>query len=212
MSSSGGGSSFSGSSKSTSNDNYCWSKDEFDTWSAKAGTADLFKNLNYDDLREQDPFISTLRVGSSKVVAFMDPSVRSALPEPFRTPPPSPENVFEIQLTDEMGYGLFATRDLAAGRLILVEQPILIQPAMMSLKITKDKMYEMLLEKLDPATRRAFLNLSNCKPRDLCSHAEGVFRTNGQAIELPASKRRDAPHIPHSGVFLNVSRCNHRWD
>jgi hypothetical protein len=188
-------------------DNYVYSVKELANWAAKAGTTPLIADHTFDVVSEQELDIHNIYIGKFVGVALLDVNTRAALCEPFRDPPPSPTHTFEIQLAGDMGYGMFAAKDIAAGELILVEHPSIVQPTVVRVSMAKSELCDMFFSRLPPASRRALLSLSNCKPRELCSKEEGVIRTNGLLVELPGA---NSSFVPHSGVFINASRCNHR--
>jgi hypothetical protein len=107
---------------------------------------------------------------------------------------------------------MFASRDMPAGAVILVENPVSIYPGVMSLgkSTSKEEIFKPLFDRLERDVRERALSLCNSKPADVCGKEEGIVRTNGFGLELAAPKIANPPATRHSGTFLDLSRCNHR--
>ena len=107
---------------------------------------------------------------------------------------------------------MFSVWDIPAGAVIACENPVIVVPAIIPvLSISKEEMCQMLFDRLDPPERDIALSLANCKPADVCGKEEGIIRTNGIGLELPVPDAPTAPDPTHCGIFLDMSRCNHRY-
>ncbi|KAJ7503121.1 hypothetical protein B0H11DRAFT_1712207 [Mycena galericulata] len=139
------------------------------------------------------------------------------LPQQFKPPPPSP-NTPPIIIADagNKGVGLFAVRDIPAGTRILVEQPLIVVPAL----APSHNAYDALLPCLSPTARIALFELSNCKPPGACGAVYGIVSTNAAQVDLPAPPTMRAEAREYGGVFPTISRANHscslgttlKWD
>jgi hypothetical protein len=107
---------------------------------------------------------------------------------------------------------MFATVNIPAGAVILVENPIFILPCMIGFgtSMSKDKIFRTLFDRLEPDVRERALLLWNGKPADVCGKEEGIVRTNGFGLDLAVSGTTNPLAMRHSGIFLDLSRCNHR--
>lgn len=145
-------------------------------------------------------------------VTFTSKKILDLLPRSFGKRPPALENAYRISEAPGKGYGMFASRDIPVGGVILVENPVIVlQPMMrMGSQMSKEEMMRMLFTRLAPDVRERALSLCNCKPASLCEKEEGIIRTNGLQVELPVPNIPNPPNSVHSGIFLDMSRCNHR--
>jgi hypothetical protein len=144
---------------------------------------------------------------------LLDESVLRLLStKPFGPPHRSYPSPFEISMTTVKGLGMFATRDIAAKEIIYSENPtVVVYPfIILSFDMTKSELYRALFDRLDPPVRDQLLALKNCEPSTACNVEEGIVRSNGFAITLPVPATDHALESLHSGVFLDISRCNHR--
>ncbi|KIM81175.1 hypothetical protein PILCRDRAFT_503834 [Piloderma croceum F 1598] len=145
-------------------------------------------------------------------VVFADVKIHDLIPRRFDSRPSALENAYRIAPAAGKGSGMFANRDIPAGAAILVENPIVVFPGVMGLgmSMSKDDIFKMLFDRLDPGVRERALSLWNCKPADICGKEEGIVRTNGFGLELAAPKIAVNPLATrYSGTFLDLSRCNH---
>ncbi|KAJ7287013.1 hypothetical protein C8J57DRAFT_1282543 [Mycena rebaudengoi] len=153
-------------------------------------------------------------------VMLLEAPVISLLPEPLNTPPPGPvEPFFAIRDAGVKGAGMFATRDIPAGALILVDHPVAIVPADFPGPCKLDA-FEALPSRLSEAFRDSLLALANCKPLSEHPVVEGIALTNAIQIELPSPPAINSKAIEYGGLFPNLSRANHscglntavKWD
>ncbi|KAK1232570.1 hypothetical protein PQX77_004281 [Marasmius sp. AFHP31] len=146
-------------------------------------------------------------------VALMERDGFDALPKRFSPPKVTPAQGQSYQIalcrsdTDRRspGYGMFATRNINRGGVILVER------AVMVVSTSCFGSCSSIDQLLDPKVRKAVMRLTDV-------HAgaeptlEGIIRTNGLEVEIG---QRDC-----QGIFLDSSRINHscgpnafyRWD
>jgi hypothetical protein len=145
-------------------------------------------------------------------VTFADAKIIDLLPTNFNRPIPALENAYRIAPSIGKGVGMFATRNIPAGSVMLVENPVFVIPnvMMLGMSLSKDEMFKMLFDRLQPDVRERALSLWNSKPPDVCGKEEGIVRTNGFGLRLPIPKGENVPDSLHSGTFLDLSRCNHR--
>lgn len=145
-------------------------------------------------------------------VVLADPRILDVLSRKFPTRPHYPLNSYKIDRTPNKGMGMFARRDIRAGGLIVIENPVIVLPMVLQLgsSLTRDEHFKMFFDRLDPDVRLRAFTLFNCKPLDVCSMLEGIIRSNGIEITLPQSKSPSTPTTIHSGVFFDIIRFNHR--
>ena len=151
-------------------------------------------------------------IGGLQGAALLDEGVERLLPTHFEPATPSPRDLVEIVNTGKKGFGMFARRDIPAQGLILIEHPIVITPYLLSLTTPLSNIYARLFNRLPPISHRELMRLANCKLPDECSVYEGIVRTNAIGIQLDVP---DVPHpelTTHRAIFLNTSRCNHRFN
>lgn len=145
-------------------------------------------------------------------VVFTDAMIYDLIPSRFETPRPALENAYKISEAVGKGLGMFATRDIPAGAVILVENPVFVFPSISSLgiSISRDTMFKTMFDRLVPDVRERALLLWNSKPANVCGKEEGIIRTNGFGLDLAVPKIANPPDGQHSGTFMDLSRCNHR--
>ncbi|KAF7964650.1 hypothetical protein HWV62_26694 [Athelia sp. TMB] len=93
-------------------------------------------------------------------------------------------NAYTISPADGKGSGMFASQDIPAAGLILVENPVIVCPITHSgdLDISKDESFRLLFDGLHPDVRAKVLSLHNSNP--FCPYAEGIVRTNAFGLPL----------------------------
>ncbi|KAF8516572.1 hypothetical protein BU17DRAFT_76629 [Hysterangium stoloniferum] len=141
------------------------------------------------------------------ISTLLHPSMVPLLPP---TPPavPFPEDPsFEIKQTPYKGAGMFSTRDIAAGELILAEHPVIILP---NKPIPYDDAYDELELQLPVSQREEMLTLTNCRPYEEChTSVEGIARTNALALQFKFPEEMKDQGREYGGIFLKINRCNH---
>ncbi|KAJ6590038.1 hypothetical protein DFH09DRAFT_1359060 [Mycena vulgaris] len=143
---------------------------------------------------------------------LLDASMIPLLPKRLHPPPPEPSTpAFIVADAGSKGAGLFATRDIPAGAVILVEQPLIVVPAIVPFPRKADA-YAALLPRLSQSSRDTLLALTNCKPPSECGPIEGIARTNASQIDLPTPPEMSSNVTEYGGVFPTLSRANHSCD
>ncbi|KAJ7496739.1 hypothetical protein FB451DRAFT_1386107 [Mycena latifolia] len=143
---------------------------------------------------------------------LLDASMIPLLPKRFKPPLSGPSTpAFIIADAGRKGAGLFATRDIPAGALVLVEQPLIVVPAIVPFPYQTDP-YAALPPRLPQASRDAFFALTNCKPPSECGRVEGIVWTNASQIDLPTPDEMSPTATEYGGVFPTLSRANHSCD
>lgn len=108
--------------------------------------------------------------------------------------------------------GMFATRDILAGQVVLVERPAIVFPrAIPNFPINGKSSFEAVFDQLDGPTKAEALKLHNCKPKEVCDLHEGIIRTNGLGVDLAPSSKEATSFTKHTGIFLKMSMINHRY-
>ncbi|TFK45062.1 hypothetical protein BDQ12DRAFT_674044 [Crucibulum laeve] len=157
----------------------------------------------------------TLRSSSSAtsttIPALLHPSMIPLLPSSASTVTAIQSPCFELKQTASKGVGMFATRSISPGELIVVENPVAILP---NKPLTFNCTAYDELEALILDDRRAeMLTLTNCQDRTKCpSDVEGIARTNALNIilKMPVESREwSAEERHYGGIFLKIPRCNH---
>jgi hypothetical protein len=145
-------------------------------------------------------------------VTLADAKIHDLIPKRFDTRPSALKNAYKISPAPGKGSGMFATRNIPAGAVVLVENPVLVYPSVMcvGMSMSRGDIFKMLFDRLQPDVRERALSLWNSKPADVCGKEEGIVRTNGFGLDLAAPKMANPPSTLHSGTFLDLSRCNHR--
>jgi hypothetical protein len=146
-------------------------------------------------------------------VTVADAKIINILPKQFNPRPSALENAYRIAAAPGKSLGMFAARDIPAGALILSEYPLFVFPNIVPLgpSLSRDEFFKMLFDRIKPDVRDRALSLSNSKPREVCGEEEGIVRTNGFMVHLPKAEGQNASNTSHSGTFLDLSRCNHRY-
>ncbi|KAJ3569477.1 hypothetical protein NP233_g5028 [Leucocoprinus birnbaumii] len=169
---------------------------------------------------------------STPIATLLPPSLSSTLFSTGRLPAfatPYPDDPsYEVLDTPTKGFGMFATRSIEAGELILNEHPVLIVP---EIPLPHDSpAWDDMGLSLPEKQRTEMLTMANCRPVEECpSSVEGIVRTNALILDLiPRTKKAkrqpgDNETVPvqrFGGVFLKINRCNHscgpnaahKWD
>jgi hypothetical protein len=130
----------------------------------------------------------------------------------FPLPMPRPKEInYQILSTPTMGLGMFATRDLNIGDLILAERPLLFIPRVAHRQVQSqqtlnyDETIEPCFQRLTADNRAAYGELSNSHTSDGSGPLLGVARTNGCGVELREGSR-------YTAIYKEISRINHRYN
>ncbi|KAL0952330.1 hypothetical protein HGRIS_006610 [Hohenbuehelia grisea] len=159
-----------------------------------------------------------LVTGSAKRSILRTPGFPHALPSPALPV------AYRVAPTPNKGLGVFATRAIRLGELIVSERPLIISPAGMDLATDcpddftdeqvkqaslaqREKMMEVLVHtRMHPERREAYLALCNSHLHDGSGPLMGIMRTNGFGVDIEADK---GIWGTYSGVFDHLSRVNH---
>jgi hypothetical protein len=130
-----------------------------------------------------------------------------------------------------MGLGIFATRPLDAGALVMSERAFAIALHEMHVAVSPEEakgltpaqlhevgqhqienLLQLLLGKMAPADRKAFLSLANTRADDGSGPLSGILHTNSFAVRIPTkgAQGTDGGVELYAGVFDTLSRVNHR--
>ncbi|KAL1660765.1 hypothetical protein GGF50DRAFT_106030 [Schizophyllum commune] len=124
------------------------------------------------------------------------------------------------------GLGVFATRDIGPGELIIAERPLLMIPLgvptaknipahftmkqMIQASLAEwEKALEMLVERMLPERREAFMKLANSHTTDGSGPILGRIRTNGIAASGLHYQGKRGPEGRFSATCELISRVNH---
>jgi len=152
-----------------------------------------------------------LSIRGSPCAALLHESVRACLPPKFlRAPKPSQLSFEFLRCKDpRKGWGMFSRRYLPMGGLIDVETPAAIAPLdITSLGMSSSRMHSTLFHLLTPKALRSVTELSNPNATRGSAAYEDIMRANALIVHLKAN---DKKLQAHHALFLNTSRCNHRY-
>ncbi|KAF5376449.1 hypothetical protein D9615_008610 [Tricholomella constricta] len=148
----------------------------------------------------------------------------------FPSPVPRPPQVRHRIGPSRFGIGMFATRNIKMGDLIVSERPLLVSPIavpplplnlpisfeptllqiMQARMVEHEKRLENCLGRMLPENRAAFLALHNSHTEDGSGPIFGRIRTNGIGIiEKTKKSDLDAGDYGYTAVFDAISRINH---
>ena len=185
-------------------------------WAERLGLSldEFYKLAERQAARHRQPFETIFRnfmFERFQGVTYTDSTILNLLQVEYGAPPPALRGAYRISAVRGKGFGMFAARDIPARAVIVCENPVIVLPVVTPASgMSKEKMCEMLFDRLDPPERDKALSLANCKPAEVCGTKEGIIRTNGIGFELPVPDTPTAPDPTHCGIFLDMSRCNRR--
>jgi hypothetical protein len=151
---------------------------------------------------------------------MLDIGVDGLLPSVFPPPPECTDSNFTIHPSPGKGLGMFSRRLIRSGEIVLVERPVILTPYVIGLAVPLAQLYSDMFEKLSPDVSKQLMELSSFpsdklkrgkvefRTTDVC---ESVMRMNALAVQLQVPKGEYAELSTHRGVFLQTSRCNHRF-
>ncbi|KAF8800126.1 SET domain-containing protein [Phlegmacium glaucopus] len=171
---------------------------------------------------DPDGYTQWLVKGNTKKKVLNTPGYPRPIPKP-------PKLNFIVKATPAMGMGMFATRNISFGELILSERPLLIYPRSINIgydapdhysieQFTKvvsmetEKKLERMLSRMNEEERNAYLELANSHKEDGSGPLLGIMRTNGFGIDYLADGPHGAPITVKNGytaVCKLGSRINH---
>ena len=123
---------------------------------------------------------------------------------------------YEILPTPNMGLGMFASRDINKGDLILAERPLAVMPKSPYPSIFDVQRYpsfdwedfiKPLFDRLTPENQATFSALANSQIQNGVGPLYGVTRTNAFCIEFG-----EGIYNQYSAVYQYLSRMNHRYE
>ncbi|KAF8178631.1 hypothetical protein K438DRAFT_1268728 [Mycena galopus ATCC 62051] len=144
----------------------------------------------------------------------------SGYPKPLKQPATA---AFRTGVVPGKGMGLFSTRALKMGDLILTERPLLLAPVGTVLPYPpgftpaqylqlclneKEKALEKSVDRMNQESKAAFMALANCHTEDGSGPLMGIIRTNGLGVSglRPGVKGRTSNY---SATCKHISRLNH---
>ncbi|KAF7289294.1 Aldehyde dehydrogenase [Mycena indigotica] len=151
----------------------------------------------------------------------------SGFPKPL---PPAPTRpAFCVAPSPGKGMGLFSTRNIKQGEIILHERPLLIAPVAVfsntpahfsEAQIVQhslnefERFAEVSVNRMTPQRRAAFMSLHNCHTMDGSGPIVGRIRTNGIGLSglqpgLKAKTDMEVKMGTYSVICDNISRLNH---
>ncbi|KAJ7503019.1 hypothetical protein B0H11DRAFT_615823 [Mycena galericulata] len=128
-----------------------------------------------------------------------------------------------VGATPGKGKGLFATRALKAGDLILSERPLLVaargMPLLHPAGMTEEQFVkysrthltthvQVCIDRMRPASKAAFVALANSHPVDAFEPTLGIICTNGLGLDLSRGVTGDMGQ--YTAICKDISRLNHR--
>ncbi|KAK7061308.1 ER lumen protein-retaining receptor [Favolaschia claudopus] len=163
-----------------------------------------------------EPESECIFFGGSKEVVMAIPN----FPRPMRHPKTV---AFRMGHAPGKGMGLFSTRALRVGNLILTERPLLVcarniadkapghySPEMMIQYVLDEteRTYEIAYNRMSAADKEAFMALANCHLEDGSGPLTGRVRTNGLGVSgLRPGVEGDLAY--YSAICKHISRLNH---
>ncbi|KAF8208501.1 hypothetical protein K438DRAFT_1573997 [Mycena galopus ATCC 62051] len=167
--------------------------------------------------KDDEPITECFFFAGSKEVVMNVPG----FPQPLIHPPTL---AFRVATVPGKGMGVFSTRALKMGDLILCERPLLISargvPTSATPDATPEMLYTQTLDKLEecctfavsrmrPENRAAYMSLANSHTKDGSGPCVGIMRTNALSIRgLLPSNTTLASNV-YCATCKDISRLNH---
>ncbi|KAJ7736862.1 hypothetical protein B0H16DRAFT_1223266, partial [Mycena metata] len=127
----------------------------------------------------------------------------------WNDPAPSPavDPPFLIHESGNKGLGMFATRPIARGEVIVAERPILVSHPRLSVHPDqKHAFHESALAGLSAGAQTAISTLRNAHQETPdVGRIRGILLTNALAAQIP----HDSTHTHYSALFAQLCRANH---
>jgi hypothetical protein len=159
--------------------------------------------------------IRTQYFKDSECVTMLDTGVDDLLQRKFEKLPPQPNTSMNIDIraSPGKGLGMFSRRHISNGEAFFVEYPTVITPYVIGLSIGLSALYADIFGKLSGPVFGELMDLSSSysisgETQDV---HEVIMRINALAIELPVPNGEFSELNTHRAIFLQTSRCNHRW-
>ncbi|THU87893.1 SET domain-containing protein [Dendrothele bispora CBS 962.96] len=151
-------------------------------------------------------------------------------PEALPLPDPARPKPYEIVKSPGKGTGMFATRNIEWGELIIAERPMLVIPAISQVEAMAAKGFaknytlaqlrqaqmkemestmEILFNRMEREYQEAYKKLWNCHENDGSGPLFGIARTNGFVIDDYNEPNNPGDRPSYSGIFKDCSRINH---
>jgi hypothetical protein len=197
-------------------DSGTWKFEERDNHSASASASMIYTTLPIGAAADE-PVSECLFFAGSKEVVLNTPG----FPQPL-IHPAAP--AFRMSTVPGKGMGLFSTRALKMGDLILSERPLLVTVRGMYTRVAKgdtpamifqrslnqlEKYNSIAVERMRDDDKAAFMALANSHKEDGSGPIVGINRTNGLGIEglRPGVEDETKRCV---AILKHISRLNHR--
>ena len=156
--------------------------------------------------------VRTQYFDESECISMLDTDVDSLLQRVFEKLPPRPDTSFNIDIkaSHGKGLGMFSRKRISDGVTFLVEYPTVIAPYVIGLSVSLSTLYADIFKRLSGPIYGDLMNLS-CSSGETEDVYESIMRINALAIELPVPGSEYSELNTHRAIFLQTSRCNHRW-
>ncbi|KAG6832082.1 hypothetical protein H0H87_002910 [Tephrocybe sp. NHM501043] len=148
---------------------------------------------------------------------LIDERIIPHLPTPVHPPRLTPLGedgtpCFEVRPAGDKGLGIFATRHIATGSLIVVDHPAIITPGKIPLmNDARSSAYRSLFDALPLPRRDELRTMTNSRSPEECNTMEeGISRTNGAAVDLGLPDEFGVEAKEYGAVFIIINRTNHR--
>jgi hypothetical protein len=159
--------------------------------------------------------VRTQHFVESECVTMLDTGVDDLLQRMFMDLPPQPDTSanIDIRASPGRGLGMFSRKQFSIGEAFFVEYPTVITPYVIGLSIGLSALYADIFGKLSSPVFRELMELSFSSSilGETQDAHEAIMRTNALAIELPVPNEEFSELNTHRAIFLQTSRCNHRW-
>ena len=155
----------------------------------------------------------------SECVTMLDTGVDDLLQRMFQNLPPLQPNTsmnIDIRASPGKGLGMFSRKNMSIGEAFFIEYPTVITPYVIGLSIGLSALYADVFGKLSGPVFGELMDLSSSSSSILDeTHQdihEAIMRINALAIELPVPNGEFSELNTHRAIFLQTSRCNHRFE
>ncbi|KAL1755497.1 hypothetical protein FB107DRAFT_290831 [Schizophyllum commune] len=170
-----------------------------------------------------------LRDGASEIMLDAATKRKLYAQKDFPKPLTQPTSLaHRISPAGKKGLGMFATRALSAGDLVLAERPLMVRalgpppytgpqmglfrnpPSLVSRVVDMEFQIEVMVQRMVPKNRNAFLALTNSPDFSGCGNLVGRVYTNGRDV-LQGFTFSGMPggSATYTGLFDKLSRVNH---
>ncbi|KAF7357580.1 SET domain-containing protein [Mycena sanguinolenta] len=173
------------------------------------------------DAKDDEPVTECILCPGSKEVVINTPGFPQPLVHPA-TP------AFRLDTVPGKGMGLFSTRDLKMGDLILSERPLIVSTRATRVKGIPNQAREMFIQhsmdmfekccalavdRMRPENKAAFMALANSHTKDGSGQCVGIMRTNGVGIDGLLPDETNLPSTtccPNTDVHFDVPSFSYR--